>query len=653
MNIHHIQLNSYCPTANSNPIYLGTAGSHGNEQLKITRGKGWDNLVVQVIFDPCGVAVLLPADGLLDVPWEATAISLSAREGRIVFQGFDQDRLVNSTDLHYTVSGHNIIVGRNEKPYTPGIVEGVLNQMAADKDAILSAAHQTGQSKEAAAASASEAAGSASTAQQSADAASTSADQAAASAAAANEILTQIQTVGQEVKQKVKDAENEALDKIAAAAPALPAISTDSAWQSITVKSDGTRYNLTSLAPISATIRPTVSGNPAVCENSAAWGLQKLKIYGRSTQDGTPSPENPVPIMSAGDGGSVDLSIGKKNLFSINKVLEGLSTSRYLIDVTDDEFTITVIKESIGTLIYFRVPIEVPVGSTVTISGNTTGSRMFSLQNRNLDGSLAQGEPLVNTITRKPGFSVFAVCNPLGLGETVIPEGATATFSKVMVNYGDSALPWEPYIDPQKLTFSTPSGLPGIPVEGGGNYTDSIGQQWLCDVVNNKSKLQIVSKVVLSPDMDWKESGNKHWYYTDIKDAETKEKTPCLCSHFILSKNGWNDYPASENSIVLGNGLSGVLGISKAKFDDIEALKLWLAKNTVEVFYPLKNPVVKSLSGKEMIAYRAMTTYDGATVISTSEDVAGLEVQYTANGTQYLQSVIDRIAALEAVQTGV
>ena len=148
MNTHSIELDGYyARSRGSSTIYLGTAGSHGNEQLQVAQGKGWEGLTVQVVFHPSKVAVQLPANGLLDVPWEATAQPLTMMQGRIVFQGFDQDRLVNSTDLAYTVASHSPALGRDEQPYTPGIVEGVLNQMAADKDAILQAAQQTGQAK--------------------------------------------------------------------------------------------------------------------------------------------------------------------------------------------------------------------------------------------------------------------------------------------------------------------------------------------------------------------------------------------------------------------------------------------------------------------------------------------------------------------------
>ncbi len=61
--------------------------------------------------------------------------------------------------------------------------------------------------------------------------------------------------------------------------------------------------------PLTAAIRPTVTGNPIHITDSAEAPVQGLCVYGRTEQDGTPSPENPVPLVSAEDV-SVTLSDG-------------------------------------------------------------------------------------------------------------------------------------------------------------------------------------------------------------------------------------------------------------------------------------------------------------------------------------------------------
>ena len=54
-----------------------------------------------------------------------------------------------------------------------------------------------------------------------------------------------------------------------------------------------------------------------------------------------------------------------------------------------------------------------------------------------------------------------------------------------MLNKGDSALPIEPYTG---KTLTLTGDLPGIPVDSGGNYTDSDGQQWVCDTIDVVAK---------------------------------------------------------------------------------------------------------------------------------------------------------------------
>lgn len=62
-------------------------------------------------------------------------------------------------------------------------------------------------------------------------------------------------------------------------------------------------------APIAAAIRPTVTGETISVNDSVEWPLQGLTVYGKSTQDGTPTPETPVPIVSAGDGGTITVTV--------------------------------------------------------------------------------------------------------------------------------------------------------------------------------------------------------------------------------------------------------------------------------------------------------------------------------------------------------
>ena len=54
----------------------------------------------------------------------------------------------------------------------------------------------------------------------------------------------------------------------------------------------------------------SASGNPLTCENALAGKpLGALHFWGKSTQNGVPTPTAPVPIVSAGDGGTVVVTV--------------------------------------------------------------------------------------------------------------------------------------------------------------------------------------------------------------------------------------------------------------------------------------------------------------------------------------------------------
>lgn len=57
----------------------------------------------------------------------------------------------------------------------------------------------------------------------------------------------------------------------------------------------------------------TEAGNPLSVDDAFPAPLCGLTVYGKSTQDGTPTPDAPVPIVSAGDSGSVAVTLSDGN----------------------------------------------------------------------------------------------------------------------------------------------------------------------------------------------------------------------------------------------------------------------------------------------------------------------------------------------------
>lgn len=221
------------------------------------------------------------------------------------------------------------------------------------------------------------------------------------------------------------------------------------------------------------------TGNPISCNDAYSAPLCGLTVYGKSTQDGTPTPDAPVPIVSAGDVGSVAVKVTGKNLFPV---------------ITNAN--ISKINKPTGGVRYGYV-FYVPAQSSVTASGNADiGTNCFvgdfdiKTQTYTQKAQLVSENGGTYTAKLQSGWYVIYVANDYL--PTILIKLNDA---KIQLEIGTKATAYSPYRE-QLLTLPTPNGLPGIPVTSGGNYTDQNGQQWVCDEVDLERgvKVQRVDK---------------------------------------------------------------------------------------------------------------------------------------------------------------
>jgi hypothetical protein len=126
MHVTNIFLNGYRAIVenNSKGLDLGTVGSRGNEKLNIIRGDGWEDLEIKITFWPSRVEVYVPDnDGLVEIPWEATDFICPPFQGKLVFNGISDNRVLNTTDLTYSVAPHSPTTGIDTKSPTPSVWE--------------------------------------------------------------------------------------------------------------------------------------------------------------------------------------------------------------------------------------------------------------------------------------------------------------------------------------------------------------------------------------------------------------------------------------------------------------------------------------------------------------------------------------------------
>ena len=318
------------------------------------------------------------------------------------------------------------------------------------------------------------------------------------------------------------------------------------------IQSSTVQGALNELAGNNIEIVKTASGSVISVSDSADYRLLGLKLYGKSVQDGVPTPEAPVEIESAGNTGSITLTIANQNL--AKSVTYTSATANY------------------GTLVYVtEFSIMPKVGQTYTLSVDLEAENSTKAYwnhylgfNSDLPFTVNLGKARYSrTITFTKEFQ-----NSIALTKSSTSDGVNITPSNFMITPASVTDVQFVESHSKTLTYPTPNGLPGIPVESGGNYTDAEGQQWICDEV-------------------------------DFASGKKIQRVGVINSYNSESVGGV--YMSSTGQLTAG----------------------------AKVLYPLTEPVETDLTTEQLTAYAALTTYKPNTTITTDSDpAAGIEVKY-------------------------
>lgn len=349
---------------------------------------------------------------------------------------------------------------------------------------------------------------------------------------------------------------------------------------------------MTDLAPA---IHSTASGSVITADDATEGRpFRRLRVFGKSTQDGTPSVENPVPIVNAGEGGSITVEVTGRNLLKPN---------------------------SHNT--YYEFPLKANTVMTLMTNGKPSqgGNIKFSATDgSNVWFSIDAGQTRVcRSIGNKDVKGFYDQLNVGGGLEYMFAVGDIKTYT--------------PYVEPQSLTLQTPNGLPGIPVSKDGNYTDADGQQWICDEIDlERGKyVQRVKEVNPADYDDWILDDSTEpirFKVNRIPDTINERKRfEVLSNRFVFN---------SENKV----------GVSFAYADEIyfylpstvttvEQAKQWFVDNPTTLMYMLGTPIEINLTPEEIAAYKALRTY-GPTTVITNDAGAGMEATYVADTKAYI-----------------
>lgn len=354
-----------------------------------------------------------------------------------------------------------------------------------------------------------------------------------------------------------------------------------------------------------------------------------------SFSGGKPSPsmDYKQDLESSGDGGNIGLEVFGKNLCPISSMTDrkdNASGSIYLTDMPIcEKYTLScnVTKYQDDTRTHTRI--------TIVLRYSDGTNKEFCSSN-DTDNSERDGVKRFKTVTATLDKHKKLIGITIRALDYTIYEGTLhAIAENIQMECGSGATDFVPYQDLRSTPLSTPNGLPGLPVDSGGNYTDSNGQQWICDEMDFKrgKYVQRIKKAVLDGDEKWWLS-SKTKYQIFGFNSEDNKGLPGLCDHFTVSKlNGYalGCETQTTKRIYLTTG-----------HETVEELKAWLKENPVTVIYGLAYPIETDIPEETMTAYRNLYTNYPSTVIQ-NDSGAGMEVEYVADTKQF---ILDQIKAL-------
>jgi hypothetical protein len=371
--------------------------------------------------------------------------------------------------------------------------------------------------------------------------------------------------------------------------------------------------------------------------------IQDMMIYGKSSQDGTPTPENPVEIKSV-----------------VNPTVKLLGSN--ILKIRDGEYqdvgcTVTVSNGVIklnGTStdnkrIY--LPIDTPSmlkeGTEIIFCPNNIGgvekiNKCYVDYSNESTKSFSIASNIVNTpyvIARQDARYEFKLSIKITRGNTFNNE----TW-KPQILIGKQITPFEPY---KEQSIQLPITLNAIPVSSDGNVTIN-GQQYIADYVDaERGKLvKCVNTMTLNGSEAWREEkgtrlGSRYRLTIDDSTISDKNTGNSMLSHLQLGVAG-STY-AQKYCYTIGNNN---LYVALSGSESLDEFKSILKADNWHLVYKVTTPEEIDLTTEELQAFKALSTHYPVTNISvTSEQLDGYTVfNYPisiANGWNYVKQQLN------------
>ena len=230
--------------------------------------------------------------------------------------------------------------------------------------------------------------------------------------------------------------------------------------------------------------------------------IRDMMIYGKSSQDGTPTPENPVEIKSVVNP---TVKVFGKNLW--NPILGGY--------ISGNDGSISGVSKTVAAVTDF---IKTS-GKDITVIARNFSSAIGSSYAYRIGLYNAEKKWIKNVIPKDGNKYSINTFNTTGT-EYIRVSAPSGIYDTIQIEKGSEATPYEPYTEQSAQLSYT---LNAIPVTSGGNVTID-GQQYIADYVNvERGKLV---KMVDSSKLDNTQSivNKTEWLLAEPQEIDLTQK---------------------------------------------------------------------------------------------------------------------------------
>ena len=400
-------------------------------------------------------------------------------------------------------------------------------------------------------------------------------------------------------------------------------------------------------------LKDTASGESVtITDHLEEMLLEDYKVYGNSTQDGTPTPETPVGIQSVGDlvtdetseyYGKYDIpiTVAGKNLLPYP--YSRTTTTINGITFTDNgDGSITINGTATANAIFYLTDIlskytldrcGLKIGDSYTISktiisGDSTENIYFTANYYNKNGSMKAGVSITSlntaTATIQSDFVMWGIYLLVLKDKTV--NNATI---QLQLEKGTTATEYEPY----KGSVTSHIYL-DEPLRKIGNFVDYID-------FKNQKVIRNIKEVTLDGSESWELQGiNENGIISFIcsiskETASSTTNVYALSTHYSYKQSSLSK--ATEQGFFVQRRVGSTniyIRMLNEEIANITAFKTWLSENNVTVYYQMTTQTEENISLpkpiEEDLSLPTLKTNEGTNIISvaTTTPPSNIDVTY-------------------------